>query len=401
MRDRSPRRSSRSEAVRHALANPSKRQLSRWEREHRLQRLLYLSAAALALLVVAIFAFGVFREQVQRPSEVIATVYGKPITLGQFAEQLRYTAAPLDRQIERFRGAGRNSSLQQQLQQLETQRRLLPDQVLTAMIENEIIAHEAELRGITVSPEEVQERINRDMALQYDLQQPKPSPTPAPTATEGPSPLPSPTPVGSPTPFPSSTPPNTLPPDDTQTQLRNFLQRTNRSEELYRADIKAQLLRDKLSKVIGEERTGTPEQAHLRHIVAKDTEAANAIFERLKNGESFEEIAKAESTDTATAEQGGDLGWVVKGLRSPEFDNAAFALQPGQFSDVLQTEEGPEIVMMVERDPNRPVDPAQLEQLRQENFRKWLENETTGENVKQTLTPEQRAWAVQRSETRS
>ena len=51
----------------------------------------------------------------------------------------------------------------------------------------------------------------------------------------------------------------------------------------------------------------------------------------------FAQLAQQSSTDAATKDKGGDLGWFAKGgLSDKALEDAAFALQPGQLSDVIQ-----------------------------------------------------------------
>lgn len=73
----------------------------------------------------------------------------------------------------------------------------------------------------------------------------------------------------------------------------------------------------------------TKAQRRLSHILlpVADRAAAEDILTRVNNGEDFAELAKSVSKDPGSAEQGGDLGWVEKGIMVPEFEEAAFALE--------------------------------------------------------------------------
>jgi peptidyl-prolyl cis-trans isomerase D len=70
-----------------------------------------------------------------------------------------------------------------------------------------------------------------------------------------------------------------------------------------------------------------------RTITAADTAAARARVEALRaeiaGGAKFEDVARRESSDSASAQQGGDLGRGGRGRFVPEFEQAAYALQPG------------------------------------------------------------------------
>jgi peptidyl-prolyl cis-trans isomerase D len=93
---------------------------------------------------------------------------------------------------------------------------------------------------------------------------------------------------------------------------------------------------------------GGPEERHVRHILLKsgaDESAAAAfaqeIYERLVAGEDFESLAVEYSIDTGTAANGGDLGWISPDdSPAPEFEDALFSLEPGDFSEPVLTEFG-------------------------------------------------------------
>lgn len=67
------------------------------------------------------------------------------------------------------------------------------------------------------------------------------------------------------------------------------------------------------------------------------------IRDKAKTGEDFTLLAKTFSQDPNAA-SGGDLGWFAKGTMLPEFEEAAFALQPGQISDIVETQYGYHII---------------------------------------------------------
>jgi peptidyl-prolyl cis-trans isomerase SurA len=74
-----------------------------------------------------------------------------------------------------------------------------------------------------------------------------------------------------------------------------------------------------------------------------------AMLDSLKNGADFSILAKRYSQDPASAVLGGDLGFVKKGVFYPEFEAAAFALNPGQTSGVIETQAGYHIIQLLEK----------------------------------------------------
>lgn len=73
------------------------------------------------------------------------------------------------------------------------------------------------------------------------------------------------------------------------------------------------------------------EEVHARHILVKTEEEAKDIIKQLDAGKDFVELAKEKSEDTSKSD-GGDLGYFTKGRMVPEFEEAAFALDKGQYT---------------------------------------------------------------------
>ncbi|MCA0973551.1 SurA N-terminal domain-containing protein [Halomonas denitrificans] len=71
---------------------------------------------------------------------------------------------------------------------------------------------------------------------------------------------------------------------------------------------------------------------------------------RLAQGEDFETLAAEFSDDTTTSDAGGDLGVITRGIFGDDFEQAAFALQQGQVSDVVETDNGLHLIKVTELD---------------------------------------------------
>ncbi len=73
------------------------------------------------------------------------------------------------------------------------------------------------------------------------------------------------------------------------------------------------------------------------------------LLDSIKAGKDFSELAKKYSDDPGSAAQGGDLGFVKKGVFYPEFEEAAFKLNVGELSDIVESPIGFHIIQMIER----------------------------------------------------
>ncbi|CAN5477752.1 peptidylprolyl isomerase [soil metagenome] len=71
---------------------------------------------------------------------------------------------------------------------------------------------------------------------------------------------------------------------------------------------------------------------------------AEEVLRELRDGTSFEVLARRYSDDPGTREHGGDLGWFRRGRMVPAFENVAFNIRPGQTSGIVETEFGLHII---------------------------------------------------------
>jgi peptidyl-prolyl cis-trans isomerase D len=105
------------------------------------------------------------------------------------------------------------------------------------------------------------------------------------------------------------------------------------------------------------EQYSTPEQVRASHVLlkteGKDDAAVKAkaeeILKQAKSGADFAELAKKYSEDEGSAKNGGDLDYFGRGRMVPEFDQAVFAMQPGQISDLVKTQYGYHIIKLVDK----------------------------------------------------
>jgi len=104
-----------------------------------------------------------------------------------------------------------------------------------------------------------------------------------------------------------------------------------------------------------------PERMHLRHILIAvsqqatpaDKEKAKAkaedLLKQIQGGADFAKLAQANSDDSSSKANGGDLGWASPGQAPPIFEKAAMALKPNQVSPVVESPYGYHIIQLLER----------------------------------------------------
>lgn len=102
---------------------------------------------------------------------------------------------------------------------------------------------------------------------------------------------------------------------------------------------------------------------------------AQEIRQRLLAGEDFAALAAEYSSDTTSAVNGGDLGWFGRGAMVAPFEEAAFALEPGEISEPIRSDFGYHIIEVLEKDADRPKDQATLEQERTAAYETWLQEQ--------------------------
>lgn len=104
---------------------------------------------------------------------------------------------------------------------------------------------------------------------------------------------------------------------------------------------------DKEVKAFYDENVGSQkpqDEVKARHILVDTKQKAQELSQKIKGGADFAELAKQNSGDPGSKEQGGDLGFFVRGQMVPQFEEAAFSLKPGEVSEPFETQFGWHIV---------------------------------------------------------
>ena len=385
----------------------TKKHMARLERERRQNRIILAVGVGSILIVAALLLFGYFK------SNVVANVNGVKITTSQWQERVRLQRVGLLNQLSQYQYFQQYFGMDTSQQQQEVNFTLsnteqMGQDVLDAMVDDELIRQAAKKLGITVSSDEVEQAIQEAYSF-FPNGTPTPTVTPTefalptlnseqltlypntstptevvqtstpdvtatpdlstatPKATTAP-----PTPTAVP-PLPTaSATPYTLEGFKTQYSdtLTNFT-KYNISEKTLRSVYENQLLRKKLQDQLTKDTPHTAEQVLARHILVADEQIAIALYQKLLDGEDFATLAKENSMDTGSGANGGNLGWAPASNYVAEFAEAVTTQPIGEIGKPVKTEYGFHIIQVIARE-ELPLTDAQYEQQKQKIFDDWL-----------------------------
>jgi peptidyl-prolyl cis-trans isomerase C len=127
--------------------------------------------------------------------------------------------------------------------------------------------------------------------------------------------------------------------------------------ELYFNKTLKDTIKDDEAKKIYDERVAKlkpEEEISASHILVDTEDKAKELKAKLAAGGDFAQLAKENSTDTGSKEQGGALGYFGRGQMVPEFEGAAFKLEKGQISDPVHTNFGWHIIRVDDKRKKEP-----------------------------------------------
>lgn len=283
---------------------------------------------------ISLVALGVTRNYLEER--------GRPHSLALQVEDasypLRYVANRLRLYVEEVGGVGSVNAR--------------PESALTAVIdtivEEEVLRRFAHELGVEASPQEVEEAIRARLGLTEPVAE------------------------GEQDPFPSL--------------YQRELARTGLTDSQYRAMVEAQLLRNKAQGHFYDQTPSTAESVRYRRIVLRGP--AEAVIARLKAGEDFAQVAKEVSLDQLTRAQGGEVGWIPRGVLDPALEEVLFSLQVGEIGSHVDPQTGFTYILQVEeRAPSHPLGPPERQALASKALRSWLGDKRSALNIVNKVDP--------------
>ncbi len=150
---------------------------------------------------------------------------------------------------------------------------------------------------------------------------------------------------------------------------------------------RSQLLASKMIEHVTGLMPTSAEQVHARHILTSDPAKAQSWLDELNGGANFAALAQQNSEDISTAANGGDLGWFPQDvpLMPPVVVEIAFTLEPGEVSDVIESDQGYHIIKVEAREENRPLTPEMVLYVQQQAFESWLDEQRRNAVIEQYI----------------
>jgi len=144
-----------------------------------------------------------------------------------------------------------------------------------------------------------------------------------------------------------------------------------------RRQISAAWMRDQIISTVSR----TAEQVHVQQILLYNSDTIQGVWNELNAGADFATLAA--NYDPVTR---GELGWFPRNyLPDSQIEEAAFALQPGQYSNVIETQAGYSILMVLAREPDHILSPDALLTLQTAAIDNWLTEKRQNSSI--TLVP--------------
>lgn len=401
----------------------SARRLSRRDQEVQNQRWFRLAMIGAAAMIVVILGIGAAYEYMIKPNQVLATVNGQEITRKDYWQYQSLALYNQARQYESFASQVSGEQQQQFLQfaaSFDAQRNNVWGSTdvsgitLQQMVDDQLYLSGAEAMGIQITDQDVETyALNQFAPADAPLMTPIPSPTMIPeraqAATETAdaaatqnaiamgTPVATPvidaaTPIAA-TPVVDGTPlatPIAATPEGTPDPqvMQDSLQAANAEFDLFEDEVfedahlnreqyleiwaKPRLARELVTAQLTNDVPQTAEQINAQHIMVATEDLANQLYTQATNGASFSSLARSNSVDTQTAATGGELGWFTRDEVTTPFADVAFALNPGQISEPFKDGDNWQIVLVNEKEAERPLSDSQYNLAIQGAIDTWL-----------------------------
>ncbi len=358
--------------------SPTRRQSARRAQEMLLERKMIWGAVALGVIIVLVLGYGLVKQLIIDERQPVMQVGTTNIPAGQYQRRVKYERALVRATINTYNNyitqfsqmdpenaASFTQQFESEIANLQNQLRpelavLFGSDVLDKMAEEELVRQEAAARGIVITPAQMEETIRQTLLAQGYLQA-------ASTLTET-------------TTLDETA--NSIP-TDYATGYADFLEGIQRVTQFKQVDfeamIEAELLREELKLLLGQDLVTTAPHVELSFLVAETEEVALLLQARVNAGEDIAAIIselQAQAIEDPSV-NAGEVPWLAEGVIAEqlgaELEQLAFNTPLNQATAPAQALDGNFYVLYITgREENHPLDESMLSQSRTEQYNVWL-----------------------------
>jgi|GEM_PF-2630257 len=243
---------------------PTRKQLSRTERDARQRRRINLAVGGVLLLVAVIIVGGFLYENISvqvRLSQPVANVNGELISTTDFQSRVKLVRAQLNQQANFYANQLNDTQTAQQIQSQLDNPVALGEQVINGMVDELLLKQAAAGYGVSVTQDEIEQAVEERGGYQRNPPTPAPTRVPLPTPTASAAVTQTATPL--PTPLPTSTP---ISKESAAQFYQDYLKAIGITDAEYRKYVEMNLLSDKVRTAIGTTVPTTTEQIKFQYI---------------------------------------------------------------------------------------------------------------------------------------
>jgi parvulin-like peptidyl-prolyl isomerase len=319
-----------------------RREATRRLQERRRQNWVLVLAAFVVLVIIAIPSIGFYLRFVVPPKQVVVSVNDVERTMGQLVDRARARVAT---QVE--------SGGQPQIANV-------PFDVLTTLIDEEVLFQGAPNLGVAATRDDVDENIRSTFYPSEDAGTDQDQ-----NALER----------------------------EFQERYLDFLTISQLSDEIYRQIARSNILRGKARDIVGKTVPSVEESVFVHWIRVADESVAANVMERLDTGEKFDAVAREVNGDRTWANHDGQVGWVPRGAFF-ELEEILFSIEQNVISDPLRTQSGVHILKVTEGPEFVEVNDKMKEVLKTRALENWLEEQRELNNVVVDFDSQDYDWVI-------
>ena len=320
----------------------TRRQEARWRHEHRQQMITLAAGLGVIVVVLGILAYGYLATYYFPPRQAAVRVNDRVFNMTYVADLLRIVSS----------GGGSTAAS-------------MADQMPKVVQDNELARAGAAAEGVTATDQDVEQQLRSYFAPILPTPEEEPDAAKRETAF--------------------------------QKAYADYLKRIKISDQFFREIIKTDLLKQKLRDKLT---PASAEQVHLMAIMVSSLDKTKPVKADLDAGKDFSTVARQYS-EHSSKDQGGDLGWIPRGVQDSKIDDVAFSLAPGAVSDAFRTSLGFWVIKTVDKETDRPLSDDNKQALNLKVLDDWLGKQREHNRVESYWNKDKSQWLQNQFKTQA